>query len=380
MENSLSNLPPLPTPEEVEREQSKAASATVNNPFCPDDMINLDNESAELEKDLVTSKTEVPPPQPIIEVDGHGIFTKSDIHLVKAKAKAGKTSMLKIVATALILGAYFRLRAVLENLKIVWFDTEQSMADTYRIIADIIRMSGKSPDEVEKRLKVYHLRRYFYDELRNKLVTALNVHKPDVVIIDGVVDMVESFNDERESRQFLRVLLSLSEQFDCSIINVLHTNMSQEVHKPRGHLGTNATNASETVLECEKNNDIFTVKCTDSRHEGMPTWYFMYDANGNIVDGSEQHSYYVKSEDEKKNAEKSKEVAKQVADMLNIINKNGGRMKRSKLKEAMIESCGFHRTRAYGFINEQIGKTIFADGDFVQVSPQTQIQFEPTSE
>ena len=44
MEYTLSNLPPLPTPEEVEREQSKAASATVNNPFCPDDMINLDNE------------------------------------------------------------------------------------------------------------------------------------------------------------------------------------------------------------------------------------------------------------------------------------------------------------------------------------------------
>ena len=367
----------IPLPGEQDKKQQTTQSV-LENPFKQVEMINLDETREQLAKCLVTSKTEVPPSKPIIAVDDVGIFTKSDIHLVKAKAKAGKTTMLKIIVAAIMLGNLFRLKSLLDNPKIVWFDTEQSMSDTHRIVEDITKMSGKSPDEIDEHIKVYHLRRFFSDELKTMFISALVEHKPDAIIVDGVVDFVESFNDEKESKRFIRALITLSEQYDCSIINVLHTNKAQEDHNPRGHLGSFATNASETVLECEENGGIFSVKSTETRHARMPKWHFIYDSKDNIVSADELRNHLDKLKDEQKEAAKAEADAKLAAEMLNIINKNGGRMKRSTLKDEMVESMAICKTKAYEIINGQIGKTIFVDGDCVQVSQQTSLQFEST--
>lgn len=375
---SCGNLPPLATYEELVEEQAKAIAATIENPFKPDQRINLEETREELATDLVTSETEVPEEKPIVEVDGYGIFTKKNIHLVKAKPKAGKTTMLKIIIAAILRGVLFRLTSSLKNSMIVWFDTEQSMGDTHRIITDIIKLSNKSPDEVNEHVKVYHLRRYFYDELCVKLITALATYKPDVIILDGVVDFVTSFNDEKESRLFVRTLMKLSEEYECSIISVLHTNKPHIDHNPRGHLGTCEVAASETVLECTKDGDIFTVESTESRHVSMPKWHFMYDSKGNIVNADELSNQISRNEDEKKKAAKQAEEAKHVTNIQHIINMNGGKIKRSELKDKLVDLYKIGKTKAYEIINKQIGKTLFDDGNMLRISQQTDIQFETT--
>ncbi|MCR5043899.1 MAG: AAA family ATPase [Bacteroidaceae bacterium] len=332
--NVSTNVPPLTSVEEV---KAHNAQSTVRNPFRPQERINLNEYREKLANSLVTSETLPPPEKPIIAIDDHGIFTKSDIHLVKAKAKSGKTTMLKIIVAAILSGQQFRIKSLLENPKIVWVDTEQSMNDTYGIIRDVIKLSGMSPQEVNERLKVYHLRRFFCDELKASLVTALIDNCPDVVIIDGVVDMVESFNDERESKLFVRILLALSEEFDCSIIQVLHTNKASEDHNPRGHLGTNETNASETVLECEKKGEIFTVKCTESRHSGMPEWHFMYDANGNIINADNQ---YIQAKNQEKEKEDSLKVGNEYLKVAQSIIAEVGPINRTELSEKMSAKTG----------------------------------------
>ena len=65
-----------------------------------------------------------------LEVDGTGFFARRDIHAVKAKAKAGKTTTLKVFIAALLLGVMFRVKSLLENPRIVFFDTEQNRKDT----------------------------------------------------------------------------------------------------------------------------------------------------------------------------------------------------------------------------------------------------------
>lgn len=352
-ETNIPPLTPAPTGE-------KAEQLFVENPFKKDENIDLEQAREELEKDLVTSLTEVEEEEPIIAVDEkYGVFTKKNIHLVKAKAKGGKTTMLKAVVAAILCGAFLRLKSLLSNPKIVWFDTEQSSKDTKRIILDIIKWGNLSQDNVDLHLKVYHLRRYFFDELRVKLVTALVVHKPDAIILDGVVDMVNSFNDEVETRHFVRTLMKLSEDYNCAIINVLHTNKSLDDHNPRGHLGSNSVNASDTVLECEKLGNIFRVKSTESRHASMPAWHYKYEDDGNIVGCDELKSLF-----EKKDAAKIENRAKRVETMLDIIKSSDGRIKRSDLVKQM-EDKGIGRTAAYTLINAELNISIVDEGVYI---------------
>ncbi len=357
-------LPPLPEyvmpycEEGVDKQQS--SQATVENPFNPGDTIILDEYRKKLASGLVASNTMVPESKPIIEIDGHGILRKSDIHLVKAKAKAGKTTLLKIMVSAMLCGDDFnmlKIKSLLDNPTIVWFDTEQSMDDTHRIIMDVIKMSGKSPEYVNEHVKAFHLRRSFCDELKAMLVTALTDYRPDVLIVDGVVDMVLSFNDEQESRQFVRTMISLSEEYDCSIIQVLHTNKLKDDHNPRGHLGTCETNASETVLECEKKDKIFTVKCTDSRHSGedMPNLHFMYDDNGNIIDADEQ---YMTKEKARKSQQASKsEYYLKLAQ--EIVREQGEPANRTELSKKMAEKTGKAQQTMANVITSLDGKGLY---------------------
>ena len=57
-----------------------------------------------LRETRIRSDTEVPPEEYSLEVDGKGIFALRDIHAIKAKQKAGKTTALKVFIAALLLG------------------------------------------------------------------------------------------------------------------------------------------------------------------------------------------------------------------------------------------------------------------------------------
>ena len=77
-----------------------------------------------LRETRIRTDTEVPPEEYSLEVDGKGIFALRDIHAVKAKQKAGKTTALKVFIAALLKGGMFRVNSLLEKPGILFFDTE----------------------------------------------------------------------------------------------------------------------------------------------------------------------------------------------------------------------------------------------------------------
>ena len=88
----------------------------------------------------IRTDTEVPPEEYALEVDGKGIFARRDIHAIKAKQKAGKTTTLKVCIAALLLGVMFRVKSLLEKPRILFFDTEQSRTDSKLILEDVARL------------------------------------------------------------------------------------------------------------------------------------------------------------------------------------------------------------------------------------------------
>ena len=327
-----------------------------------------------LRETRIRTDTEVPPEEYSLEVDGKGIFALRDIHAIKAKQKAGKTTALKVFIAALLLGVMFRVKSLLENPKILFFDTEQSRTDTKLILEDVAQMTGLPPEVIDSQVSLHSLRRIDQEQLLPLLEIALEDEKPQVVMLDGIVEFVASFNDETESKRLIKELLQLSDQHNCAIICVLHTNKADEDHNMRGHLGTMLAQKSATVLECvkERGSSVITVKCSEARHEEMPEWSITFDSEGHIVDADEQRRQIIeqrKAEQMQKRQEAiEKEKQERLEKCLRILNDKGGVISRKQLTEILVNVLERKRPTVATYITEWL-----KDGSIVEVNGLIQV-------
>lgn len=352
VQDNTSNLPPLQTLEQI---VEKNAETSGNSSLPMDDEGEMtDEDILKLWDELrITTKTEVPELEPIIKVsykdeekDDHkeievGIFTKRDIHGVKAKQKQGKTTVLKVLLAVLLLGKMFRLTSCLKNPKIFWLDTEQQPTDVKQILTDIGKMTGLPDSEIDEHVHLYQLRTRTYKTLLRELTVNIKTYRPDVVFIDGVVEFVQSFNDEIMSHDLIKEQKNLAADCNCAIINVLHENKSDDDENMRGHLGSMLSQAASTVIQCVKSKTgIITAKNSEARHAPMPEWSVRYDDDGCIIDADEQSQIekLKKSMNKKKlqEAEKTKRERKRIEAAVQIVRNNDGSISRGELKKKLM--------------------------------------------
>lgn len=331
----------------------------------------------------IRSDTEVPDLEHALEVDGTGFFARRDIHAVKAKAKAGKTTTLKVFIAALLQGEMFRVKSLLEKPRIVFFDTEQNRKDTKSILDDVVAMTGLSPEVIDAQVVLHSLRRVDREDLLPLLRQALEDEKPEVVFLDGIVEFVGSFNDESESKQIIKDLLVLSEEYNCAIICVLHTNKADEDHNMRGHLGTMLAQKAATVLECkkERGSSVITVSCSESRHEEPTEWSIMFAEDGRIVDATEQRKLQLeqrKAEQQQKRLEAiEKDKQERLQKCLTILRDKGGAVSRKQLTEILVKVLDRKRPTVSSYISEWLNdKAIFEDSNgLIQASEEFALPF-----
>ena len=156
---------------------------------------------------------------------------------------------------------------------------------------------------------MYALRPFTSEDKMKSMKELIKDFQPDIVFIDGIVDIMCNFNDVEESKKVIDELMRMSTKEESgknlSIVCVLHTNKATEDHNMRGHLGTMLTQKAGTVLEVTKNkNGIFTVSNTESRNKEVPDWSFCFDNNGDIVDTTEMVKQMTKEQEMKREAEK----------------------------------------------------------------------------
>lgn len=350
----------------------------VNQPTAEEQM--LEQYRKILHDTRIRSDTDVPEVEYALEVDGIGLFALRDIHAVKAKAKAGKTTTLKVFVAALLTGMMFRIRSLLSKPRIVFFDTEQSRRDTKGILDDVARMTGLPPEKIDSHVALYSMRRVDREALLPLLRVAISDEKPAVVFLDGIVELVASFNDESESKQLIKELLVLSEENNCAIVNVLHTNKADDDHNMRGHLGTMLAQKAATVLECKKDNrsSVITVTCSEARHKSMPDWSIMFTEDGLIVDADEQHRQILeqrKAEQQQKRQEAAEKEKQERLDVcLRLVEENGGAISRKQLIEILIEKLERERSTVSNYITAWIKEEkLFEDNDKMIYTSKEQV-------
>lgn len=334
----------------------------------------------ELEALRISSCTVVEPEVPTLTVDGVGLFALSDIHALKGKQKCGKTTALKVCLAAWLKGQQFRVASGLKEPRVLYLDTEQKETDVKKIIDDVKKMTGVSNEYIDEHLMLIPLRRRDQDQLLIDLHQLVDDYHPQVVVVDGIVEFVASFNDEALAKQLIHDLLVLSEEQRLALVCVLHTNKADEDHNMRGHLGTMLAQKAGTVLECRKQDCVITVTCTDARHQEMPQWSIMFGDGGTIVDADEQRrlaleQHRISIQERRKEAQAERQQER-LNSALKVIRDHGGCIKRSELTIILTKKFELKRSSVANFITDWLrdGSIVSVNG-IIHASDETALNF-----
>lgn len=223
-----------------------------------------------LQKCLITPETEVPQHRFLLSWQERPCFPRGELVAVTGKAKSGKTYFTSILMALSARPSMFGISRMEESpYRTLWIDTEQSADSTKEILCERIGQMAKDSisSGIFDLLDVYNLRAVNWQDRLQMVEQAILLNHPDLVIFDGIRDVVSDINDGVMAQNVLDRLLSLASYAQCCIVCVLHQNKSIEDKTLRGALGTELQNKSFETYEVSKDKEthVFSVQQTATR-------------------------------------------------------------------------------------------------------------------
>ena len=263
---------PLPTDADIKRvpkEPVKETAATSSN---------VPHLQTEEESDLEFLKPfELDPTitdEPIqfcYEIDGIGFSPKGDVQALTGAQKNGKSFFLCLMMGAALRGSYLGVNCLIKNPKVLYCDTEQHPRNTRLIYRRVCQIAGIDGHIRHEQINMQHLRLADdIETIKKAIQLKIKYFKPDICLIDGLVDCLIDFNDATESKRVITEFSKVALENNCCIWCVLHTNPNDD-SKMRGHVGTLLSQKASDVVLCvkSKNDDgttVFTCEQTDNRN------------------------------------------------------------------------------------------------------------------
>ena len=205
----------------------------------------------ELDKHRVMAADELQEEEFLFRMNGVPCFPRRELSAITGQAKSGKTFF-----TSMLLACGLRKQVLAmerigeEPLRVMWFDTEQSCRSTQRILKNRVMTLAETTDDSP--FFVFNVRGEDCEQRMELLTEGIVTYRPDLVILDGIRDLVHDINDGVKATEIIGRLLKLAEEFDCCIACVLHQNRSADNRGLRGWLGTELMNKVFEMYSCEK--------------------------------------------------------------------------------------------------------------------------------
>ncbi len=327
----------------------------------------------EIVKDfLIDRNVEYPDPEYLIEIGGVPTMPKGNLVALSAKWKNGKTFFCDILS-AIFLGSdqFANCHNLQETGTVRFFDTEQAKSDTARIQRTIEAMTSQ---ERHGDLRVYCLREagISKDMDQNASVSRFEIIQcsiehdhPDLVIIDGIADLIYNYNDVIESQEVVNKLAAIANKHNCCIVVVMHQNKGQKDKNMKGHLGTMLFQKCSDVFNVEKCGSVFVASHAVSRHRNCEDIAFKLDANAVPMDAAADRQLQVELD--------RQQAESKLREMLACaVPEDGTPVKCSEAAERLVENYPFKRAKAYHLLNDFIKRGWLVEVDRSTVKQHTQ--------
>ena len=265
----------------------------------------------DVSQDMLDFDKPYQPPRYTMEREGVPFADVGELHIVSGKPGNGKTGLMAQLEAATLSGQFCKLqgREVAHKVRdyktgeivgekviptrLLHIDTEQGEDDTIAFKNRVCSMAGLASSKARENFFILRLRdTETAAERWQKILSAIWEVKPTDIFLDGMLDIVEDYNDQKECQPIIRKCMMMATFYDASLWAVLHENPL--VDKLVGTLGSiTQRKVSEifTVIKVKQSDlkesdrkpglpDIyFRVKQVKARGRDVDDWLFRYENN-----------------------------------------------------------------------------------------------------
>lgn len=282
-------------------------------------------------------------PDTIIIKGESEVLTACSFVQLTGQTKTGKTKVLMDVVASCFgkpsaLG--LEVNPCPKDKCVIYVNTELSTYDFHQYLIKVHELTGNKK-EIPNLFFVNGLNEPI-PELIKTIVEMCEEEHPYLVIIDGLVDLVEDFNDQKESKKSVDRITHICTKYSCGVIVTLHQNpltSQSSTAKSRGHLGSHLEQKAIATLVTTKSEETFSLNCNRIRNGVNFYTKFTYDPTSKWIRPLKQEE----------------QVDKVYEALVKILETED---KQSKIVKLLMEQTGASQPKISRKINDYIDKGI----------------------
>ena len=222
-------------------------------------------------------------PQYTLSYHGIPFAPLGGIHGLTGQAGHGKTAFFTMLMIAILKGDYcglhYELSRTIPHPKVLYIDTEMELGNTQLVVKRLYKMMGWTRETVQDQFRVLRLREEDHADKRwLKTLKAIYEFRPTVVFLDGFIDVVGDFNDNKESSIVIYQDMKTASFYNLSFWNLIHQNPGST--KMVGHSGSFLERKGTDVFMVQKDKEggvvSFTAKQLKARGRDVEEMTFLF--------------------------------------------------------------------------------------------------------
>ena len=265
--------------------------------------------NVDVTKDFLDFGEPYRPPRYTLSRKGVPFADVGDLHIITGKPGHGKTGLISQIMAAVLCGKFGNTDGIDVPRKVkdkdgnitermvekcvLYIDTEQGKDDTIAIKNRVCTLAGIDYTKPCKNFHILRLRdTEEADERWLKILKAVWMLRPSDIFLDGMLDIVKDYNDQKECQPIVRECMMLATEYDTSMWAVLHENPM--VDKLVGTLGSivqrkvaeifavrkiKQSDMKPSERRADRPDIYFQVKQLKARGKDVMNWDFEYVTN-----------------------------------------------------------------------------------------------------
>jgi hypothetical protein len=209
--------------------------------------------------------------------NGIPIGSRGNIVAINGKAKSRKSVIASAIMSSAFCDGFLGFTTKLGGEpRVLNFDTEQGLGHWIEGSRRVIRDAGHY--ERPPGFHSHHTRDCTVEMRIELLEYALGLYTPDIVVVDGVTDLVYDLNSQEEATRIGGKLMQWSVKFNCLVVAIIH--ITKGTGYMTGAVGTYLEKKCQTAIKCEKDEKdegVSWIACQYARDKGFAPFGIMYD-------------------------------------------------------------------------------------------------------
>ena len=254
-------------------------------PLTPIEFAELQrtNSEQEQQKTVWSDGVHIPgihPPRPKLKprvyFANESFVTNQNLSVILASPGTGKSSICEsILASVLNKDCDTLSFKVDEDVqRAIYFDTERDLSMIDRSNERMLQRANVS-EHLENALVVGLRENFSVKDKKEKIIQVIEHYQPQLILIDGVSDLMSNTNSEEETNAVIEWLMNLIVKYNLSIITTLHPNKGTDT--ARGWIGSEMLRKCEGVILVKENVDERrTMSVTKARDSAKPKASFKW--------------------------------------------------------------------------------------------------------